>query len=188
MNALGGVGAALTRLAIASTLHAALRRGTSRPLSSPGSGLFSRSSSFFPRPSCTSPPLRPDPRQSRRRYSAGAARLSTGLSTRARRAPRTSRSLYPLKAPFAMATELDAAPELVNELPPLPQRRKAAQKLASPLVQVVIISLICFCSPGVFNALSGMGGGYVRSPAPIRPGLAVLKLLLTRSPFSQRTA
>ncbi|BGP58044.1 hypothetical protein JCM8202_001717 [Rhodotorula sphaerocarpa] len=58
-----------------------------------------------------------------------------------------------------MATELHAAPELVSELPPLPQRRKAAQKLASPLVQVVIISLICFCSPGVFNALSGMGGG-----------------------------
>lgn len=29
----------------------------------------------------------------------------------------------------------------------------------SPLVQVVLIGLVCFCCPGMFNALSGMGGG-----------------------------
>ncbi|RDX97391.1 UNC93-like protein 2, partial [Mucuna pruriens] len=29
----------------------------------------------------------------------------------------------------------------------------------SPLVQVILIGLICFCCPGMFNALSGMGGG-----------------------------
>ncbi|XP_058085018.1 UNC93-like protein 1 [Magnolia sinica] len=29
----------------------------------------------------------------------------------------------------------------------------------SPLVQVSLIGLICFCCPGMFNALTGMGGG-----------------------------
>ncbi|CAA6666931.1 unnamed protein product [Spirodela intermedia] len=29
----------------------------------------------------------------------------------------------------------------------------------SPLAQVVLIGLVCFCCPGMFNALSGMGGG-----------------------------
>ncbi|OMO69151.1 Ion channel regulatory protein, UNC-93 [Corchorus capsularis] len=29
----------------------------------------------------------------------------------------------------------------------------------SPLVQVTLIGLVCFCCPGMFNALSGMGGG-----------------------------
>ncbi|KAL2339523.1 hypothetical protein Fmac_007463 [Flemingia macrophylla] len=29
----------------------------------------------------------------------------------------------------------------------------------SPLIQVVLIGLVCFCCPGMFNALSGMGGG-----------------------------
>ncbi|XP_043701477.1 UNC93-like protein 1 [Telopea speciosissima] len=29
----------------------------------------------------------------------------------------------------------------------------------SPLVQVIMIGFVCFCCPGMFNALSGMGGG-----------------------------
>nr|CAD1843555.1 unnamed protein product [Ananas comosus var. bracteatus] len=29
----------------------------------------------------------------------------------------------------------------------------------SPLFQVVVIGVVCFCCPGMFNALSGMGGG-----------------------------
>ncbi|OIW20380.1 hypothetical protein TanjilG_09589 [Lupinus angustifolius] len=29
----------------------------------------------------------------------------------------------------------------------------------SPFVQVILIGLVCFCCPGMFNALSGMGGG-----------------------------
>ncbi|KAL1539815.1 UNC93-like protein 1 [Salvia divinorum] len=29
----------------------------------------------------------------------------------------------------------------------------------SPLIQVVLIGLVCFCCPGMFNALSGMGAG-----------------------------
>lgn len=30
---------------------------------------------------------------------------------------------------------------------------------ASPLFQLVLVALICFLCPGMFNALSGMGGG-----------------------------
>ncbi|GLJ13761.1 hypothetical protein SUGI_0219670 [Cryptomeria japonica] len=29
----------------------------------------------------------------------------------------------------------------------------------SPVVQVILIGFVCFCCPGMFNALSGMGGG-----------------------------
>ncbi|MED6177017.1 hypothetical protein PIB30_093770, partial [Stylosanthes scabra] len=29
----------------------------------------------------------------------------------------------------------------------------------SPLIQIIMIGLVCFCCPGMFNALSGMGGG-----------------------------
>ena len=29
----------------------------------------------------------------------------------------------------------------------------------SPFVQIILIGLVCFCCPGMFNALSGMGGG-----------------------------
>ncbi|POY71558.1 hypothetical protein BMF94_5421 [Rhodotorula taiwanensis] len=58
-----------------------------------------------------------------------------------------------------MSRELDSTPDLVDDLPPLPQRGPLAQIFASPLSQVVIISLICFCTPGIFNANSGMGGG-----------------------------
>lgn len=50
--------------------------------------------------------------------------------------------------------------EELPPLPPLPPRGPLARKLASPLVQVIIISFICFCTPGIFNANSGMGGGY----------------------------
>lgn len=41
-----------------------------------------------------------------------------------------------------------------NEVP-----RKSIFRYNSPLVQVTLIGLVCFCCPGMFNALSGMGGG-----------------------------
>ncbi|PON78547.1 Ion channel regulatory protein, partial [Parasponia andersonii] len=41
-----------------------------------------------------------------------------------------------------------------NEVP-----RKSIFRYNSPLVQVSLIGLVCFCCPGMFNALSGMGGG-----------------------------
>ncbi|XP_057964685.1 UNC93-like protein 1 isoform X1 [Malania oleifera] len=34
----------------------------------------------------------------------------------------------------------------------------------SPLVQVTLIGLVCFCCPGMYNALSGMGGGGQADP------------------------
>ncbi|XVE95731.1 hypothetical protein REPUB_Repub02eG0124700 [Reevesia pubescens] len=37
--------------------------------------------------------------------------------------------------------------------------RKSRFRYNSPLVQVSLIGLVCFCCPGMFNALSGMGGG-----------------------------
>ncbi|EXB53782.1 hypothetical protein L484_002014 [Morus notabilis] len=41
-----------------------------------------------------------------------------------------------------------------NEVP-----TKSVFRYNSPLVQVSLIGLVCFCCPGMFNALSGMGGG-----------------------------
>lgn len=41
-----------------------------------------------------------------------------------------------------------------NEVP-----TKSLFRYNSPLVQVSLIGLVCFCCPGMFNALSGMGGG-----------------------------
>ncbi|XP_078442554.1 UNC93-like protein 1 [Wolffia australiana] len=38
--------------------------------------------------------------------------------------------------------------------PPLKRRLR----LNSPLAQVILVGLVCFCCPGMFNALSGMGG------------------------------
>jgi len=36
---------------------------------------------------------------------------------------------------------------------------KSTFRYNSPFVQVSLIGLVCFCCPGMFNALSGMGGG-----------------------------
>lgn len=36
---------------------------------------------------------------------------------------------------------------------------KSMWRYNSPFVQVSLIGLVCFCCPGMFNALSGMGGG-----------------------------
>ena len=44
----------------------------------------------------------------------------------------------------------ETAPEVIKSSP---------FRYNSPLVQVGLIGLVCFCCPGMFNALSGMGGG-----------------------------
>ncbi|KAL5568065.1 hypothetical protein UlMin_024640 [Ulmus minor] len=36
---------------------------------------------------------------------------------------------------------------------------KSLFRYNSPIVQVILIGFVCFCCPGMFNALSGMGGG-----------------------------
>ncbi|CAN6247888.1 unnamed protein product [Urochloa humidicola] len=48
-------------------------------------------------------------------------------------------------------TEVDA--------PPSPPARRGLLRYNSPLAQVSLLGLICFCCPGMFNALSGLGGG-----------------------------
>ncbi|GAA5845882.1 hypothetical protein JCM3766R1_004643 [Sporobolomyces carnicolor] len=46
------------------------------------------------------------------------------------------------------------------DLPPLPARTSAFSRFwANANTQVVLVSLVCFGCPGMFNALSGVGGG-----------------------------
>lgn len=40
-----------------------------------------------------------------------------------------------------------------------PSQESSRFRYNSPLAQVGLIGLVCFCCPGMFNALSGMGGG-----------------------------
>ncbi|KAF8647620.1 hypothetical protein HU200_065255 [Digitaria exilis] len=53
-------------------------------------------------------------------------------------------------------TEVEV-PAPPSEAPP-PSRR-GLLRYNSPLAQVSLLGLICFCCPGMFNALSGLGGG-----------------------------
>ncbi|WOL09959.1 hypothetical protein Cni_G18713 [Canna indica] len=46
-----------------------------------------------------------------------------------------------------------------EEDPTMAAARLSPFRYNSPLAQVVLIGLVCFCCPGMFNALSGMGGG-----------------------------
>ncbi|XP_061356641.1 UNC93-like protein 1 [Gastrolobium bilobum] len=43
----------------------------------------------------------------------------------------------------------------------IPENTKSTSlfRYNSPFVQIILIGLVCFCCPGMFNALSGMGGG-----------------------------
>ncbi|EES10341.2 UNC93-like protein 1 [Sorghum bicolor] len=45
------------------------------------------------------------------------------------------------------------------EGPPPPPAKRGLLRYNSPLAQVSLLGLICFCCPGMFNALSGLGGG-----------------------------
>ncbi|CAL5034099.1 unnamed protein product [Urochloa decumbens] len=47
----------------------------------------------------------------------------------------------------------------VEEGERLPPAKRGLLRHNSPLVQVSLIGLVCFCCPGMFNALSGLGGG-----------------------------
>ncbi|KPV72064.1 uncharacterized protein RHOBADRAFT_48986 [Rhodotorula graminis WP1] len=67
-----------------------------------------------------------------------------------------------------------AAAALVADLPPLPRRTRLGTLYASPIVQVVLISLVCFCTPGMFNALSGVGGGGQVDPKAANDGSIAL--------------
>ncbi|GAA5878115.1 hypothetical protein JCM16303_002851 [Sporobolomyces ruberrimus] len=54
----------------------------------------------------------------------------------------------------------DNAAAVAAELPPLPERTSGFSRFwANSTTQVAIVSLVCFGCPGMFNALSGVGGG-----------------------------
>ncbi|KAL8538259.1 hypothetical protein ACS0TY_000293 [Phlomoides rotata] len=55
-----------------------------------------------------------------------------------------------------MGYELDA--ETGKGMPETPIK-PSIFRYNSPLIQIILIGLVCFCCPGMFNALSGMGGG-----------------------------
>lgn len=44
----------------------------------------------------------------------------------------------------------------------------------TPTVQVIMIALTCFCCPGLFNALSGVGGGGQVNPTAADDGSVAL--------------
>ncbi|XP_051121294.1 UNC93-like protein 1 [Andrographis paniculata] len=54
---------------------------------------------------------------------------------------------------------LPAGDEEAGSGSPVVPLKQSVFRYNSPLVQVVLIGLVCFCCPGMFNALSGMGGG-----------------------------
>jgi hypothetical protein len=75
---------------------------------------------------------------------------------------------------MADTKELDTTPKVVSVEPPtsdtpnLPQgwmyrQRKIGSLVipwyASPKVQLLMVSMVCFLCPGMFNALGGLGGG-----------------------------
>ncbi|OAV96635.1 hypothetical protein PTTG_06050 [Puccinia triticina 1-1 BBBD Race 1] len=62
--------------------------------------------------------------------------------------------LEPIPEPAAPQDPLE---EVVLPTPAAPFHPAALFR--RPFLQVVIISMVCFCCPGMFNALSGLGGG-----------------------------
>ncbi|KAL3524498.1 hypothetical protein ACH5RR_017332 [Cinchona calisaya] len=56
--------------------------------------------------------------------------------------------------------------------PQIPE--KSLFRYNSPLVQVVLIGLVCFCCPGMFSALSGLGGGGQVDPTAANNALTAL--------------
>ncbi|KAL1290594.1 hypothetical protein HN51_059240 [Arachis hypogaea] len=54
-----------------------------------------------------------------------------------------------------MGSDSNGNQESGTQIPP----SSSLLRYNSPLVQVILIGLVCFCCPGMFNALSGMGGG-----------------------------
>lgn len=59
-----------------------------------------------------------------------------------------------------LATESEPFDRAASEVSPhITVYSKFLGWYASPLFQLVLVALICFLCPGMFNALSGMGGG-----------------------------
>ncbi|KAI5475095.1 Major Facilitator Superfamily protein [Pseudohyphozyma bogoriensis] len=71
------------------------------------------------------------------------------------------------------------------DLPPIPHRKGWRAIYAKPIVQVTMISLVCFACPGLFNALSGIGGGgQVNADASNKGNIALYSCFSVTSFFS----
>jgi hypothetical protein len=59
--------------------------------------------------------------------------------------------------------------------PKIPNHKKKSSLFLynSPLSQIIHIGLVCFCCPGMFNALPGMGGGGQVNSTPCNTALTV---------------
>ncbi|KAI4363710.1 hypothetical protein MLD38_019893 [Melastoma candidum] len=73
------------------------------------------------------------------------------------------RSKCPQSPPIAVARVMGydevSTTEEQRQPPGPPLSSSSSFRYNSPLIQVSLIGLVCFCCPGMFNALSGMGGG-----------------------------
>ncbi|GAA5985217.1 hypothetical protein JCM11641_003635 [Rhodosporidiobolus odoratus] len=67
-----------------------------------------------------------------------------------------------------------ATSSIDTKLPPLPDRQGWRSTYAHPLIQTALIALICFGCPGMFNALSGVGGGGQLDPKAANDGNVAL--------------
>ncbi|KAH9995362.1 MFS general substrate transporter [Xylariaceae sp. FL0662B] len=74
-----------------------------------------------------------------------------------------------------MATKVD--PEQQNAVPPAKERRIfgfVVPRYSAPIVQILIVGLILFLNPGMYNALAGLGGaGQVDATAQNNAGIAL---------------
>ncbi len=52
---------------------------------------------------------------------------------------------------------------------------------ASPKVQLVMVSFVCFLCPGMFNALNGMGGGGKADPTLADNMVTLFNIFVSRS-------
>ncbi|KAF4347763.1 hypothetical protein F8388_024784 [Cannabis sativa] len=73
-----------------------------------------------------------------------------------------------------MGVEVDQESATKNEIP-----TKSLLRYNSPIVQIILIALVCFCCPGMFNALSGMGGGGQVDPTASDNSLTALYTAFT---------
>ncbi|WVZ83127.1 hypothetical protein U9M48_030303 [Paspalum notatum var. saurae] len=60
---------------------------------------------------------------------------------------------------MAVTAELEGPPAPASTTAEEVPAKRGLLRYNSPLAQVSLLGLICFCCPGMFNALSGLGGG-----------------------------
>ncbi|ORY85979.1 major facilitator superfamily domain-containing protein [Leucosporidium creatinivorum] len=82
---------------------------------------------------------------------------------------------------------MQAAEITAADLPPLPTRRGFAKWYSQPVVQVCLIAMVCFLCPGMYNALSGIGGGGQVDPKASNDGSVALYSTFAATSFFSGT-